>query len=49
MQILFWIFIGILIIACLGAFTETGQRWQQEYFAMRETQRFMKTKGIKWP
>lgn len=46
MDILFYIFIILLILACIGAITPVGIDLQREYFAFRETKRYYAEKGI---
>lgn len=46
---LFILYIIAFIVICFLAFTKTGQKFQYEFLAWRETKRFYESKGIKWP
>lgn len=49
MDILFTIYIIFFIVICGGAFTKRGQELQYEYFAFKSTQKYMHSRGLKWP
>ena len=48
-NILFWLYAAFFILVCTGAATPAGKKLQYEYLAFRDTKRFYKQKGIRWP
>lgn len=48
-DILLIIYIIFFVLVCICAATPTGKEIQQEYMAFKSTQKYMHSKGLRWP